>query len=78
MRMFEEDNEGFGINSYNPAVEDPQASNSINTSLLDILAEVRKVTKDKEEMSLIDKLTTRSFVADKVFEIKTLLDKHLK
>ena len=29
--MFEEDNEGYGINSYNPMCEDPQCSNAINT-----------------------------------------------
>lgn len=29
--MFEEDNEGYGINSYNQACEDPQSSNAINT-----------------------------------------------
>lgn len=29
--MFEEDNEGFGLNSFNNMCEDPQCSNAINT-----------------------------------------------
>jgi hypothetical protein len=31
--MFEEDNEGFGINSFNPHIDDPQSTNAIYTSV---------------------------------------------
>jgi len=29
--MFEEDNEGYGLNAYNEGCEDPQSTNAINT-----------------------------------------------
>lgn len=35
--MFEEDNEGFGFNSFNPKCEDPQCSNAINTEIVSFL-----------------------------------------
>lgn len=35
--MFEEDNEGFGLNSFNPMCEDPQCSNAINTEIVSFL-----------------------------------------
>lgn len=30
-KMFEDDNEGYGINSFNSHIEDPQSTNAINT-----------------------------------------------
>jgi nucleolar complex protein 3 len=31
--MLEEDNDGYGMNAYNENVEDPQATNAINSSV---------------------------------------------
>lgn len=72
--MFEEDNEGYGINSFNSAIEDPQASNSINTSLIELLIEVKKVAdKNSAELTLVNKLLSRSFSSDKILDMQTLL-----
>lgn len=35
--MFEPDNEGFGLNSFNPTCEDPQCSNAISTEIVSFL-----------------------------------------
>ena len=40
--MFEEDNEGFGINSFNPHIADPQSTNAIYTSVIDYLNALKK------------------------------------
>lgn len=32
-KMLEEDNEGFGLNSYNTKCDDPAATNALNTSI---------------------------------------------
>jgi nucleolar complex protein 3 len=32
-RMIDSDNDGFGLNSYNDKIEDPQATNAVNTSI---------------------------------------------
>jgi len=71
--MFEEDNEGYGLNSFNPAVEDPQASNSLNTSLVEVLQQIRKLSIGKDETALVDRLLNRQFSADKVYSIETLI-----
>ena len=31
--MFEDDNEGYGLNSYNEHCEDPQCTNALNTEI---------------------------------------------
>lgn len=71
--MFEEDNEGYGLNSFNPAVEDPQASNSLNTSLVEVLHDIRKLNTVKDVLALVDRLLNRQFSADKVYSIETLI-----
>ena len=38
--MFEEDNEGFGMNSFIPICEDPQCSNAIYTEIVGYLKSV--------------------------------------
>lgn len=73
LRMFEEDNEGYGLNSFNPAVEDPQASNSLNTSLVEVLQEIRKLSKAKDELAVVDRLLNRQFQADRVYTIDSLI-----
>lgn len=40
-RMFEEDNEGFGLNSFNAMCEDPQCSNGINTEIISYLKQIK-------------------------------------
>lgn len=44
-RMFEEDNEGYGINAYNQGCEDPQATNAINTEILTKINSLKKPNK---------------------------------
>lgn len=44
--MFEADNEGFGMNSFNPSSEDPQCSNAINTELLTYLKTIAETIKN--------------------------------
>ena len=39
--MFEKDNEGFGLNSFNPMCEDPQCSNAINTEIVIYLKQIK-------------------------------------
>ena len=41
-RMFENDNEGYGINGYNPHSLDPQSTNAINTEVIGPLREMAK------------------------------------
>lgn len=51
-RMFEQDNEGYGINAYNQGCEDPQATNAINTEILtniNALKKPSKFTKDYQK-----------------------------
>lgn len=43
--MFEEDNEGYGINSFNEMCEDPQSTNAIYTEVLTRINSLKKVTK---------------------------------
>lgn len=43
--MFEEDNEGYGINAYNQGCEDPQATNAINTEILTKINSLKKPNK---------------------------------
>lgn len=45
--MLDPENEGFGLQSYNQAIEDPQASNAINSSLTADLELIEKVEKNK-------------------------------
>ena len=41
--MLDPENEGYGLQSYNQALEDPQASNAINSSLVSELELIEKV-----------------------------------
>jgi hypothetical protein len=45
--MFEEDNEGYGLNSYNQHCEDPQCTNAINTEIITNLNALAKITAKK-------------------------------
>jgi hypothetical protein len=38
--MFEPDNEGFGLNSFNQYSEDPQCTNAINTEIITNLSKL--------------------------------------
>ena len=40
--MFEDDNEGYGINSFNSHIEDPQSTNAINTEIISNLRMIAK------------------------------------
>jgi hypothetical protein len=40
--MFEEDNEGYGINGYNQHSEDPQCTNAINTEIISNICALTK------------------------------------
>lgn len=40
-KMFEPDNEGFGLNSFNTHCEDPQCSNAINTEIITYLRQIK-------------------------------------
>lgn len=39
----EEENEGFGLDMYNPNVEDPQATNALRTYIGEDLKKIQKV-----------------------------------
>jgi hypothetical protein len=43
--MFEEDNEGYGINSFNEMCEDPQSTNAIYTEILSKINALKKFNK---------------------------------
>ena len=46
--MFEEDNEGFGLNSFNPHSEDPQSSNAIHTQIISHLRQAVQTGSKKQ------------------------------
>jgi len=41
--MLDKDNEGYGLDKYNPKMEDPQATNASKTCILDDLEKIKKV-----------------------------------
>jgi len=41
--MLEEDNEGFGINSYNVKCDDPSCTNALNSSIYEEVKEIKNV-----------------------------------
>ena len=43
--MLEEDNEGFGMNSYNVKCDDPSCTNALNSSIFEELKEIKNVYK---------------------------------
>ena len=65
--MFENDNEGFGMNSFNPTCEDPQCSNAIYTEIVSYLQKVgehlENYPKSYQQMitSKIEKLCHQNF-----------------
>lgn len=56
--MFEEDNEGFGLNSFNAMCEDPQCSNGINTEIISYLKQI-KSKHSKQYQGVIDRAVDR-------------------
>lgn len=52
--MFEEDNEGFGLNSFNSMVEDPQCSNAINTEVITFLKAINS-KHSKEYQKIVER-----------------------
>ncbi len=62
--MLEKDNEGLGLNSYNPKLDDPQVTNAINSNIYEELQYVVNVKllikikncKSQEVISLAKKL----------------------
>lgn len=48
--MFEEDNEGYGINGYNQHSEDPQSTNAINT---EIITNIRSLSRADKKVFIL-------------------------
>lgn len=56
--MFEPDNEGFGLNSFNAMCEDPQCTNAINTEIISFLRQI-KYKNSKEYQATVDRVVDR-------------------
>lgn len=55
--MIDSDNDGFGLNMYNQKIEDPQATNAVNTSIYSELLIIQKLNSKTPEISnLINKI----------------------
>jgi hypothetical protein len=54
--MFEDDNEGYGLNSYNAHSEDPQCTNALNTEISTNLRTLSKNSAKKVAKCSIQKL----------------------
>ena len=79
--MFESENEGFGINSYNAMCEDPQCSNAINTEILSHLKEIKfKGSKEYEESvkKMVDQLSKQNFNQRLKENLETILQGELE
>lgn len=62
--MFEADNEGYGIHSYNAMCEDPQCTNAINTEVLSFLSGIKishSKTYKETVKRLVEQLTKQNF-----------------
>ena len=41
--LLDSENEGYGLNIYNVAIEDPQAANALNTCIINEISNIIKV-----------------------------------
>ncbi|CAD8176296.1 unnamed protein product [Paramecium pentaurelia] len=56
-KMLEEDNEGFGINSYNVKCDDPSCTNALNSSIYEEVKEIKnKFNNQQKLISIVSKL----------------------
>lgn len=71
--MVEEDNEGFGLNSYNSKIEDPSSTNCINSTICENAKKVVSMhEKSNRVKSMIDKILKNQPLGQQLISKKAL------
>lgn len=73
-RMLDQDNDGYGLNMYNEKVEDPNATNALNTTIYFDLEDLKnKETQPPYVLTLISKIIKNEPLHTSVSTIKPFL-----